>query len=69
MKKILLQFLVFCGMMFLSGCYDRHTGNFDQFPDIHNLPEGVVDQAGLTDDDKRRQLELLKKLDAQKEPV
>ena len=69
MKKFFLQSLVFCGMMFLSGCYDRYTGNFDQFPDIHNLPEGVVDQAGLTDDDKRRQLELLKKLDAQKEPV
>ena len=69
MKKFFLQSLVFCTMIFLSGCYDRYTGNFDQFPDIHNLPEGVVDQAGLTDDDKRRQLELLKKLDAQKEPV
>ena len=69
MKKFFLQSLVFCTMIFLSGCYDRYTGNFDQFPDIHNLPDGVVDQAGLTDDDKRRQLELLKQLDAQKEPV
>ncbi|MBE6405006.1 MAG: hypothetical protein E7040_03195 [Lentisphaerae bacterium] len=58
-------FAVFC----LTGCYNRYTGNFDQYPDINNLPSGVVDQAGLTDEDKRRQLEFLKQLDAQKEPV
>ena len=58
-----------CGVLSLTGCYNRYTGNFEQFPDINNLPSGVVDQAGLTDEDKRRQLEFLKNLDEQKEPV
>lgn len=66
MKKYLL-FLPL--ILFLTGCYNRFTGNFDCFPDINNLPSGVVDQSGLTDEDKRRQLEFLKSLDAQKEPV
>ena len=69
MKK-LCNFLLFCSALCcLSGCYNRFTSNFDQFPDIHNLPSGVVDQAGLSDEDKRRQLEFLKQLDAQQEPV
>ena len=69
MKKLLVCFAVLAGIISLSGCYDRYTGNFEDFPDINNLPSGVVDQAGLTDEDKRRQLEFLKKLDEQKEPV
>ena len=56
-------------VLVLSGCYDRYTGNYDEYPDINNLPSGVVDQAGLTEEDRRRQLEYLKQLDAQKEPV
>ena len=68
MKKITLLFALYLAI-FLAGCYNRFTGNYDEFPDINNLPSGVVDQAGLTDEDKRRQLEFLKQLDAQKEPV
>ena len=67
-KRFCLPFLLLALCSF-CGCYNRYTGNFDQFPDINNLPDGVVDQAGLTDEDKRRQLEFLKQLDAQKEPV
>ena len=69
MKHILSFSLLFSALFLLCGCYNRFTGNFDQYPDIHNLPSGVVDQSGLTDEDKRRQLEFLKQLDAQKEPV
>ena len=69
MKNCLLNGLFLLGLLLFAGCYDRSTGNFDRFPEIHNLPSGVVDQAGLTDEDKRRQLEFLKKLDEQKEPV
>ena len=69
MKNILTLLTVIFTLCTICGCYNRYTGNFDQFPDIHNLPSGVVDQAGLTDEDKRRQLEFLKQLDAQKEPV
>ena len=70
MKKIILPFL-FCMALTVvsSSCYNRYTANFDQFPDINNLPSGVVDQSGFTDEDKRRQTEFLKQLDAQKEPV
>ena len=68
MKKIFL-FVSSVFFFILSGCYDRSTGNFNDFPDINNLPSGVVDQAGLTEEDKRRQLEFLKQLDAQQEPV
>ena len=53
----------------LCGCYNRSTVNFSDFPDINNLPSGVIDYSGLTEEDKRRQLEFLKKLDAQQEPV
>ena len=69
MKKSLYSLLFLLNLCFLCGCYDRYTGNFDQFPDINNLPSGVVDQSGMTDEDKRRQIEYLKQLDAQKEPV
>ena len=69
MKKLFLYAAMLFGLLALTGCYDRYTGNFDDFPDINNLPSGVIDQAGLTDEDKRRQLEFLKKLDEQKEPV
>ena len=69
MKKTILLLVLFSAVNILTGCYDRFTGNFDQFPDINNLPSGVVDQSGLTDEDKRRQLEYLKALDAQQEPV
>ena len=56
-------------LVLLTGCYNRFTENFYQYTDVENLPVGVVDQAGLTEEDKRRQLELLKLLDKQKEPV
>ena len=68
MKKIISLFVLYLAIFF-AGCYDRYTGNFAEYPDINNLPSGVVDQAGLTEEDKRRQLEFLKQLDAQKEPV
>ena len=67
MKHFLSFSLLFSALFLLCGCYNRFTGNFDQFPDINNLPSGVVDHSGLTDEDKRRQLEFLKQLDAQKE--
>ena len=68
MKKhyLLISFL---SLFVLCGCYNRYTGNFADFPDINNLPSGVIDYSGLTEEDKRRQLEFLKKLDAQQEPV
>ena len=69
MKRSFLSLIMLYGMIVFNGCYNRFTGNFDQFPEVTNLPSGVVDHAGLTDEDKRRQLELLKALDAQKEPV
>ena len=69
MKKIFPTASLISFLVLLTGCYNRFTGNFDQFPDINNLPSGVVDQAGLTDEDRRRQLEFLKQLDEQQEPV
>ena len=63
MKKLFLLMFVSGTVAMLAGCYNRYTGNFNNFPDVNNLPSGVVDQAGLTDEDKRRQLEFLKKLD------
>ena len=69
MKNTFRTLFLLAALCTLCGCYNRFTGNFDQFPDINNLPSGVVDQSGLTDEDKRRQLEFLKQLDAQKEPV
>ena len=69
MKKFILFLAALAGVFVFSGCYNRYTGNFEQFPDINNLPSGVIDHSGLTDEDKRRQLEFLKQLDAQEEPV
>ena len=60
MKKLFLLTLFMAALLSLTGCYNRYTGNFDQYPDINNLPSGVVDHSGLTDEDKRRQLEFLK---------
>ena len=69
MKNVLTLLTALFTLCIVCGCYNRSTNNFNNFPDIHNLPSGVVDQAGLTEEDKRRQLEFLKQLDAQKEPV
>ncbi len=69
MKKLFLMLSAICAVVSFTGCYNRFTANYNDFPDINNLPSGVVDQSGLTDEDKRRQLEFLKKLDEQKEPV
>ena len=69
MKKYFLLLFAITALCCLNGCYNRYTGNFDEFPDINNLPSGVVNHAGLTEEDKRRQLEFLKDLDKQKEPV
>ena len=71
MKKFFLLLLLGALTSFFSGCYNssRSTDAFYEFPEVTNLPSGVVDQAGLTDEDKRRQLEFLKKLDEQQEPV
>ena len=69
MKNLLSVCSLICILCTLCGCYNRFTGNFDQYPDINNLPTGVVDYSGLTEEDKRRQLEYLKMLDAQQEPV
>ena len=69
MKKFMYLLNLLFAVCCLTGCYNRYTGNFDHYPDINNLPSGVVDHAGLTEEDKRRQLEFLKQLDAQKEPV
>ena len=68
MKKHSLWTLL-AALLFLCGCYNRYTGNFDNFPDVNNLPSGIVDQSGRTEDDKKRDLEQLKALDAQQEPV
>ena len=69
MKKFALILSVIALAAIFSGCYNRYTSNFEAFPEITNLPSGVVDQAGFTNEDKRRQLEFLKQLDAQQEPV
>ena len=69
MKNLLYVLTLVVMLGNLCGCYDRSTDNFMPFPDINNLPSGVVDQSGLTEEDKRRQLEFLKQLDAQQEPV
>ena len=69
MKNLFLIMIFTLMVSHICGCYNRNTGNFEHFPDINNLPSGVVDQAGLTDEDKRRQLEFLKQLDLQQEPV
>ncbi len=69
MKNMILIPLFLFGIFCLYGCYNRSTDNFASFPDINNLPDGVVDYSGLTEEDKRRQLEYLKKLDEQQEPV
>ena len=50
MKKLFLSVFMLWGIFTLTGCYNRYTGNFEQFPDINNLPSGVVDQSGLTDE-------------------
>ena len=69
MKKFFLPLAALALASIFSGCYNRSTGNFDEYPLVTNLPSGVVDKSGFTDEDKRRQLEFLKQLDAQKEPV
>ena len=51
MKNLFLFIFLLLGICSLTGCYNRYTGNFYQFPDINNLPSGVVDHAGLTDEE------------------
>ena len=67
MKKFFLLLLLGALTSIFSGCYNssRSTDAFYEFPEVTNLPSGVVDKSGFTDEDKRRQLEFLKQLDAE----
>ena len=60
----------FAGVLILlaAGCYDRWTGNYDEFPDLSDSKSAILDETGLSPEDHARRLEELKALAGEKEP-
>lgn len=68
LRKFLSPALAAAGVLLLSACYDRLTSNYDEFPDLTDSTSAIVDETGLSQEDRERRLEKLKALDAEPEP-
>ena len=46
-------------VLLLSSCYDRRTGNYDEFPDLSDSKSAILDESGLTDAEIARREKIL----------
>ena len=53
----------------LTGCYDRWTGNYDKVPELDQKHSAVIDKSELSEADKQKRIEFLKKIVKEKFPV
>ena len=51
-----------------SGCYNRWNSNYDEFPDLVSSRNAIVDEAGLSAEDRQRRIQFLEELAAEPEP-
>ena len=66
-KKFVFNCFVL-SVLSLSGCYDRYTENYDEFPLLQESRSAIVDETGLSEADREKQLNELRKLAMEPEP-
>ena len=66
--KLLRTLLISAAALFLAGCYDRFTANYSEFPLLSESRNAIVDETGVTDADRAKQLAYLRRLAKQPEP-
>ena len=59
--------LIFCGGA-LTGCYNRWNSNYDEFPDLVSSRNAIVDESGMSAEDRQRRMQFLEELAAEPEP-
>lgn len=66
------RFLLFAagiGMLLLTAsCYDRWTGNYDEFPDLSDSRNAILDESGLSEAEIIRREKVLQEWDAVPSP-
>ena len=68
MKKSLKLIALSLGALLLSSCYNRSTGNYDEFPDIHDNKSAIVDENGLSDEEIEMRRTKLREMNHAKPP-
>ena len=66
--KLLRTLLISAAALFLAGCYDRFTANYSECPLLSESRNAIVDETGVTDADRAKQLAYLRRLAKQPEP-
>ncbi len=67
--NIFKLFLTLAALLVIAGCYNRMTSNYESFPDLTASASAIVDESGLSEKDRAKRLEILKKLAEEPEPV
>ncbi len=69
MKTTLELIVLALGAVVLSSCYNRFTGNYDEFPDIHDSRSAIVATSSLSDKEMERRRLILKGMNDEPPPV
>ncbi len=54
-----LFFILIASSVILNSCYNRLTGNYDEFPDLTDSSSAILDQTGLSKEEQARRREIL----------
>ncbi len=69
MKNTLELIVLALGAVALSSCYNRFTGNYNEFPDIHDSNSAIVATTSLSDKEIERRNLILKGMNDEPPPV
>ena len=56
-------------MVFLTGCYDRWTGNYDKLPELDAKHNAVLAKVEMTPEERKKQREILEAASRSPKPV
>ncbi len=68
MKHSLKLLALSLSSLALTSCYNRFTGNYDEFPDIHDCKSAIVDSTGLSEEEKEQRRMKLREMNHAKPP-
>lgn len=68
MRTVCLITATVAAVLFTSGCYNRFTSNYDEFPTLEESRSAIVDESGFSEKDRARQEAELRQLAAEPPP-
>ena len=51
----------------LNSCYNRLTGNYDEFPDLTDSQSAIIDQTGISKEEQARRREILRDMNKEQQ--